>query len=455
MLLSLGLIFVLGFAGGWLFEKIRLPKLVFYMLLGILLGPSLLDIVSPDLLDISSALRQIALVIIITRSGLSLDLATLKKIGRPAILMCFLPACFEIVGIVIFAPLMLGISVIEALLLGSVLAAVSPAVVVPRMIRLQSLGYSQRHSLPELVMAGASCDDVFVIVLFYSFKGLVATDSFSALSLMSIPLSIVLGLALGAIVAPLVILLFKKANLSPTLKVTVLLGVSLLMTGLEQLVKDYVSVSSLLGIMLLGILVLAYDRQSAQEASKGYNSLWSVFEILLFFLVGCATDVRYAFSVTGAKMLAVILLALVFRSAGVLLCVVRTRFSVKEKIFIALSYLPKATVQASIGGIALTEGLACGKTVLTAAVIAIIVTAPIGALLMDALYKKLLEPPYFADMEFPKQSSNSDGQSALSLTEKTKDLPQSEHDGAPDALLPDADKNATCNTADYADKKDG
>lgn len=422
MFLSLGLIFVLGFAGGWLFEKIRLPKLVFYMLLGILLGPSLLDIISPDLLAISSQLRQIALIIILTRSGLSLDLSTLKKIGRPAILMCFVPACCEIVGIALFAPLILGISLAEALLLGSVLAAVSPAVVVPRMIKLQQQGYSSRHALPELVMAGASCDDIFVIVLFYSFKGLVATNSFSALSLLSIPLSIVLGLALGGIIAPSVIVLFKKVSLTKPVKIIILLGVSFLMAGIEELLKNYVSISSLLGIMLLGILVLAFDKNSAKELSEGYNGIWNVFEILLFFLVGCATDVNYAFSLQGAKTLAVIILALLFRSAGVMLCVIRTRYTKKEKLFIVLSYLPKATVQASIGAIALSEGLACGNVILTAAVIAIIFTAPVGALLMDATYKKLLEPPFFAQIDAPELTAGGNAPSEESVTSDSKGM---------------------------------
>lgn len=410
MFLSLGLILVIGFAGGLLFEKIRIPKLVFYMLLGILLGPSLLDIVSEDLLNISSYLRQIALIIILTRSGLSLDIATLKKIGRPAIMMCFVPACFEIIGIVIFAPLLLKISVAEALLLGSVLAAVSPAVVVPRMIKLQQQGYSSRHALPELVMAGASCDDIFVIVLFYSFKGLVVTDRFNALSLLSIPLSIVLGLLLGVTVACAVIPLFKKTNLSVPLKIIVMLGVSFLMVGFEELVKKYVSVSSLLGIMLLGILVLRFDKPSAQNIQAGYNGMWNFFEILLFFLVGCAADIRYVFSTEGALVLALLALGLIFRSIGVLICVIHTRFNIREKIFIVLSYLPKATVQASIGAIALSEGLACGKIVLTAAVISILITAPLGAILMDLTYKKLLEAPYLGKIDIPvlQEQQNAD-----------------------------------------------
>lgn len=406
MFLSLGLIFVLGFLGGWLFEKIRLPKLVFYMLMGILLGPSLLNIVSEDLINISSYLRQIALVIILTRSGLSLDISTLKKIGRPAILMCFVPACFEIAGIVIFAPLLLDISVAEALLLGSVLAAVSPAVVVPRMIKLQQQGYSARHALPELVMAGASCDDIFVIVLFYSFKGLVATNKFDFLSLLSIPLSIISGLALGIIMACIIIPFFKKVNLGSTAKIIILLGISFLMLGIEEVLKSYFSISSLLGIMLLGILVLKFDKSSAQKIQKGYNSMWSVFEILLFFLVGCATDIRYVFSKDGALAFCVLLLGLVFRSIGVIVCVIYTRFNIREKLFTVISYLPKATVQASIGAIALSEGLACGKIVLTCAVIAIIITAPLGAILMDITYKRLLEPPVAANIDCDKLIKN-------------------------------------------------
>lgn len=443
MFLSLGLIFVLGFAGGWLFEKIRLPKLVFYMILGILLGPSLLDIVSPDLLAVSSQLRQIALVIILTRSGLSLDLSTLRKIGRPAIMMCFVPACCEIAGVVIFAPLLLDISLSEALLLGSVLAAVSPAVVVPRMIKLQQQGYSSRHCLPELVMAGASCDDIFVIVLFYSFKGLVATNSFNALSLLSVPLSIVLGLVLGGIFSFFIILLFKKTSLPKIAKITVFLGASFLMIGIEELLKNYLSVSSLLGIMLTGILVLAFDKDSARQIREGYNGLWSVFEILLFFLVGCATDAKYAFSVEGAKSLALILLALLFRSAGVMLCVIKTRFSAKEKLFIVLSYLPKATVQASIGAIALSEGLPCGKIILTAAVISIMFTAPVGALLMDVTYKKLLEPPVFAKIDVPSDTTPSNRATDESMPTQDRVLTR------PEISQDNCKNNANCNVENY------
>ena len=389
-LLSLALIFTLGFFGGWLFNKIRLPRLVWYLILGILIGPSLLNIVDKSLLDISSILRQIALVIILTRSGLSLDLKKLKEVGRSAILMCFIPATFEIIGIVIFGPLLLKISLFESMLLGSVLAAVSPAVVVPRMIKLKEEGYGTKHHVSELILAGASVDDIYVIILFYAFKTLVSTSSFNYITLLNIPLSIILGIVLGIVVSIIVLLTFKYMELNKYMKVLILLGVSLLMLYIEEILKPYFSISSLLGIIVLGIIILKFDRNSAVDLKKSYNKMWSVFEILLFVLVGCATDIKYAFSIEGAIILGLIGIGLIFRTIGVLLCVICTQYTFKEKMFIIFSYLPKATVQASIGAIALSEGLGCGVIVLTSAVIAIIVTAPIGAFLMDLAYKKLL-----------------------------------------------------------------
>lgn len=391
--LYLGLIFAFGFLGGYLIEKIRLPKLIWYLILGILIGPSLLNVVDPTLLSISSYLRQIALIIILTRSGLSLDLKVLKKIGRPAILMCFLPAVFEIAGITIFGPLLLGVSITEALLLGSVLAAVSPAVVVPRMIKLQGEGYSSNHHVAELIMAGSSADDIFVIVLFYAFKGVVATNSFDGLSIAMIPISIISGIALGAIFAVLIILLFKYIKLPTVVKVIVVLGVSFLMVGIENLIKPYFSISSLLGIIVIGIALLKFLPNEAKEIKPAYNSLWNGFEILLFALVGCAVDIKYAFTKDGAIILGLLFIGLLFRTIGVIICVIKTEYSFKEKIYIAISYLPKATVQASIGAIALSEGLACGNLVLTAAVVAILISAPLGAILMDTLKKKLLTKP--------------------------------------------------------------
>ena len=390
LFLSLFIIFGGGILGGFLFEKMHLPKLVWYILLGTLIGPSLLNIVDETLLSISSYLRQIALVIILTRSGLSLNINDLKKIGRPAILMCFLPACFEIVGITIFAPTFLGISYLEALLLGSVLAAVSPAVVAPRMIKLLEEGYGKEHHVPELILAGASCDDIFVIVLFYSFNNLLITSSFDAWGISQIPISIVSGVLLGIATGFLMLFIIKYLKLTKTIQVIFMLALSFGMVALENILKPFFSVSSLLAIIVMALLVAAFKKEEAKEIQKAYNGLWQGFEILLFALVGIATDARYAFSKEGAIILGLIFIALLFRSLGVFLCVIATKFTWKEKLFIIISYLPKATVQASIGGIALSEGLACGALVLTAAVVSILITAPLGAILMDWLYKKLL-----------------------------------------------------------------
>ena len=390
LFLSLFIIFGGGILGGFLFEKMHLPKLVWYILLGILIGPSLLNIVDETLLSISSYLRQIALVIILTRSGLSLNINDLKKIGRPAILMCFLPACFEIAGITIFAPMLLGISYLEALLLGSVLAAVSPAVVAPRMIKLLEEGYGKEHHVPELILAGASCDDIFVIVLFYSFKNLLITSNFDAWGISQIPISIVSGILLGIVTGFLMLFIIKYLKLTKTIQVIFMLALSFGMVALENILKPFFNVSSLLAIIVMALLVAAFKKEEAKEIQKAYNGLWQGFEILLFALVGIATDARYAFSKEGAIILGLIFIALLFRSLGVFLCVIATKFTWKEKLFIIISYLPKATVQASIGGIALSEGLACGTLVLTAAVVSILITAPLGAILMDWLYKKLL-----------------------------------------------------------------
>ena len=388
--LSLFIIFTCGILGGFIFEKIKLPKLVWYIILGILIGPSVFNIVDDTLINISSYLRQIALVIILTRSGLSLDINNLRKIGRPAILMCFVPACFEIIGVTIFAPMFLSISYLEALLLGSVLAAVSPAVVVPRMIKLMEEGYGKEHSVPELIMAGASCDDIFVIVLFYSFKNLVATSSFDAWTISQIPLSIISGITLGIIVGVFIVLIINKLKMNKVINVIFMLGASFGMLALENALKGYFSISSLLAIIVMALIINIFKKEEAKEIQKTYNSLWNGFEILLFTLVGIATNINYAFSKDGAILVGVVLIALIFRSLGVIICLIATRFNKKEKLFIIFSYLPKATVQASIGAIALSEGLDCGTVILTGAVISILITAPLGAILMDRIYNSLL-----------------------------------------------------------------
>lgn len=390
LFLSLGSIFLVGFGGGILFEKIKLPKLIFYILLGILLGPSVLNFLDKTLLDIASYLRQVALVIILTRSGLSLDFKTLKKIGRPAFLMCFLPAIMEIIGISLLGPVILNISIHESLLLGSVLAAVSPAVVVPRMIKLQNEGYGTNKHVPELIMAGASCDDILVIVLFYSFKTLVKNNTFDVTSLLAIPLSIILGIILGFIFSFFISAIFKKLKLDTTLKIIILLGSSFLMIGIENILKRYISVSSLLAILVTGMIILLKNEEDSINIKKCYDGLWQIFEILLFVLVGAAFDVRYAFSFDGLKIILLLLICLTFRSLGVFLCLFKTDYNFKERLFTILAYLPKATVQASIGAIALSDGLACGNIILVAAVISILICAPLGALLIDKTYKKLL-----------------------------------------------------------------
>ena len=390
---SLIMIFGLGYLGGWCFNKIRMPKLIWYIILGILLGPSLFNIVDENLLSISSILRKIALVIILTRSGLSLDIKTLKKIGRPAIMMCMVPAVFEMVGITIFAPLLLGIDYLEALLMGSVLAAVSPAVVVPRMIKLMDEHYGTKHNVAELVLAGSSCDDIFVIVLFTAFEGLVRSNEQGTginigLTLLQIPSSIILGILLGAALGYLMVLAYKRWNVNKWIKIALMMLASAGMVLIEEYSMGYFS--GLLGIIAMGIVILSTHESSAKEIKPAYNELWKVFEVLLFVLVGCATKAELAFSLDGLKIVGLICLSLIFRSCGVLCCLIKTKYTVKERAYIIMSYIPKATVQASIGAIALDHGLNCGAIVLTAAVVSILFTAPIGAILMDTLYKKLL-----------------------------------------------------------------
>jgi NhaP-type Na+/H+ or K+/H+ antiporter len=334
MFLSLFIIFTLGIFGGLIFEKIRLPKLIWYIVLGILIGPSVLNIVDETLITISSYLRQIALILILTRSGLSLSINNLKKIGRPAILMCFIPACFEIIGVLIFAPIFLNITYLEALLLGSVLAAVSPAIVVPRMIKLIEEGYGKDKNVAELVLAGASVDDIFVIVLFYAFKGLVSTNVFNGWNIIQIPISIVLGMLLGTIVGFLVAFIIKKTKTNTIINVILMLGLSFGMLYLEEILKPYISVSALLAIIIMGLIIALIRKEESKEIQKSYNSLWNGFEILLFVLVGIATNINYAFSDNGVMILGLIIIALIFRSLGVIVCLIATKFHWKEKLFI-------------------------------------------------------------------------------------------------------------------------
>lgn len=380
MFLSLFLVFFVGVIGGILFEKIKIPKIIFYLIMGILFGGGCLNLIDPSLEVISDYLRQIALIIILTRSGLALDFKSLIKIGRPAILMCFLPASFEIIGIIIFGPLLLNISYLEAILLGCVLGAVSPAIVVPRMLTM--IENKEGGDIPKVIMAGSSCDDIYVIVLFYACLNALKTSSFNFLSILKIPSSIILGVLLGLLIGIGLINLFKCFKLNSTIKVIIMLGVSFLMVWLESYVKTYVSISALLGIIVMSI-ILSSKISDLNEVKQSYNHLWSAFEILLFVLVGTRVKLNLVFSFEGLKIFILILIGLSFRTIGVILSVMKNKYNLKEIIFFVVSYLPKATVQASIGAIALSEGLACGEIVLTASVIAIVFTAPVGAILID------------------------------------------------------------------------
>ena len=332
MFLSLGIILTIGFLGGFLFEKIHLPKLIFYLILGILLSPTVFNIIDPQLLEISSYLRQIALVIILTRSGLSLDFKTLKKIGLPAILLSFIPASFEMIGIAIFAPIILKISITEALLMGCVLAAVSPAVVVPRMIKLKNEGYGVDKNVAQLIMAGSSADDIYVIVLFYSFLKILQNSSFNPIGLIQIPLSFIIGVLLGICVGLLISYIFKKIKLSSIHMVIIFLGISFLLLALEDILKPYISISSLISIIVIGIIILKIVPNSAKEVQNKYNGMWNVFEILLFALVGCIADVSLVFNGYGVLILLTIFIGLIFRSLGVIICLIKTNFKIKEKL---------------------------------------------------------------------------------------------------------------------------
>ena len=390
MLLSLALIFLCGMILGGLFHRLRLPPLLGMLLTGMLLGPSLLNLLDSSILGISADLRKIALIIILTRAGLNLELDELRQVGRPAVLMCFVTASFEIIGILLLAPPLLGLSLLEAAILGTVLAAVSPAVVVPRMLRLMEEGWGRSAGVPQLVMAGASVDDVFVIVLFSAFTRLASGGSVSPLDLARIPISIVLGIAGGVLCGLRLSLLFRRFHLRDSLKVLIILSISFLLVTVEDHITGVIGFSGLLAVMSLGVTLRLRRREVAERLSAKYGKLWVAAELLLFVLVGAAVDLRYALLAGGAVVL-VILGALVFRMAGVLVSVSGSRLSRKERLFTMVAYCPKATVQAAIGGVPLAMGLACGQMVLTAAVMAILITAPLGAIAIDATYRRLLK----------------------------------------------------------------
>lgn len=396
MLTSLALIFLVGLATAAICQQLKLPRIIGMLITGIILGPYVLNLLDPSILSISAELRQIALIIILLKAGLSLDLSDLKKVGRPAVLMAFVPASFEMLAFFLFAPSILNITRIEAALMGAVLAAVSPAVVVPRMVHLMEENYGTNKSIPQLILAGASCDDIFVIVLFSTFSSMVQGGNAQLTDFLAIPISILLGILLGSVVGYLLSLFFETAYahehyVRNSMKVIIILGTSFLLMAIETWLKHIVSISGFLAVVSMAcVLKLKSSTSVSQRLSEKFGKLWLAAEVILFVLVGAAVDIRYTLN-AGITAVFMILIALLFRSAGVFICLVQTNLSKKERLFCIFSYLPKATVQAAIGSVPLAMGLSCGRSILSVAVLGILVTAPLGSILMDRSYKKLLQ----------------------------------------------------------------
>lgn len=395
MLTSLSLIFLVGLAMGAICQRLKLPRIIGMLVTGIVLGPYVLDFLDPSILSISAELRKMALIIILLKAGLSLDLKDLKKAGRSAILLSFVPATCEIIGYVLFAPLILKIGRIEAAVMGAVLAAVSPAVVVPRMVSLMEKKYGTEKAIPQMIMAGASCDDIFVIVLFTTFLGMAQGNSANIMDFVNIPISIILGIILGAIVGYILYLFFEtsyahKYCVRNSMKVIIVLGVSFLLVAIEGWLEGKVSVSGLLAVVSMACVIKMKSTSFvSKRLSEKFGKLWLAAEVILFVLVGAAVDIRYTLS-AGIAAVLMIFTALIFRACGVMICTIKTELTWQERLFCVIAYLPKATVQAAIGSVPLAAGLPCGKMILSVAVLAIIITAPIGAFGIDNTYKKLL-----------------------------------------------------------------
>ena len=388
MFASLAFVFLFGLAGAAMFESMKLPRIIGMLLVGILIGPYALGLLDPTILSVSGDLRRLALMLILLRAGLSLDLGDLKRVGRPAVMMAVVPATFEVLAVVAFAPMILGVTRVEAAVIGAVLGAVSPAVVVPRMVRLMEEGRGTKQGVPQMIMAGASCDDVYVIVLFSTFTRMAQGGGARLADFAAVPVSIVLGALVGAVSGFLLNRLFERGKIADTMRIILTLAVGCLLIALEGWLEGTVALSGLLGVM--GMAVMLRRCGDVKAVSAGIGKLWQAAEVLLFVLVGAAVDIRYTLE-AGAGAVLLIALALAIRSIGVALCVAGTRLTKKERLFCVIAYLPKATVQAAIGATPLAMGLSCGKLVLSVAVLAILITAPLGAIGMDATSEKLLQ----------------------------------------------------------------
>lgn len=390
MLKSIALIMLIGMSAGWVCRKVKLPGLLGMLFTGIILGPYVFNLLDSSILLVSADIRKIALVIILTRAGLTLNLEDLKKVGRPAFLMCFVPATFEMLGMIILAPRLLSVSLIEAAVIGAVVAAVSPAVVVPKMIKLMEDGYGTKQGIPQLILAGASVDDVYVIVMFTAFTSLAQGSNVSVMSFVNIPVSIIFGIIIGIIIGKALAVVWKKVHIRDTVKAAIFLSVALLLVGVEASLNTPITFASLISVMFIGIALKKDRPEVAFRLSQKYNKMWVWAEVMLFVLVGATVDIGYV-AYAGVSAIVIIIGALIFRMAGVALCMAGTKLKLKERVFCMLAYTPKATVQAAIGGVPLSMGLACGNTVLTVAVLAIIITAPLGAFAIDMTYRKLLK----------------------------------------------------------------
>lgn len=395
MLTSLALIFLVGLAMAAICQSLKLPRIIGMLITGIVLGPYVLGLLDPSILSISADLRKMALIIILIKAGLSLDLGDLKKVGRPAILMACVPASFEILAFFLFAPMILEVNRVEALVMGAVLGAVSPAVVVPRMVQLMEEKYGTEKSIPQMILAGASCDDIFVIVLFTTFVSVAQGGTAEIRDFLNIPISIVLGIVLGAMTGWLLSLFFEAAYarqhyVRNSTKVIIVLGVSFVLVAIEIWLEDIVSVSGLLAVVAMAcVSKIKCVPSVSRRLSEKFGKLWIAAEVILFVLVGAAVDISYT-AEAGIAAVFMIFLALSVRAIGVVLCMLGTKLNWKERMFCVIAYLPKATVQAAIGSVPLSLGLPCGKIVLSVAVLAILITAPLGAIGMDATYKRLL-----------------------------------------------------------------
>lgn len=390
MLKSIALIMLIGMSAGWVCRKVKLPGLLGMLFTGIILGPYVFNLLDSSILLVSADIRKIALVIILTRAGLTLNLEDLKKVGRPAFLMCFVPATFEMIGMIILAPRLLDVSLIEAAVIGAVVAAVSPAVVVPKMIKLMEDGYGTKQGIPQLILAGASVDDVYVIVMFTAFTSLAQGGNVSVMSFVNIPVSIMFGIIIGIIIGKALAVVWKKLHIRDTVKAAIFLSVALLLVDIEASLNTPITFASLISVMFIGIALKKDRPEVAFRLSQKYNKMWVWAEVMLFVLVGATVDIGYV-AYAGVLSIVIIIGALIFRMAGVALCMAGTKLKLKERVFCMLAYTPKATVQAAIGGVPLSMGLVCGNTVLTVAVLAIIITAPLGAFAIDMTYRKLLK----------------------------------------------------------------